>query len=67
MYFNDSKDRCDAALPITPLGRHAEPYEVGDLVGFLVSDKAGFITGVNIQIDGGWIATATLPYRGKEE
>lgn len=37
----------------TPLGRAAEPIEVVDLVMFLCSDKASFITGGNYLIDGG--------------
>ena len=37
----------------TPLGRAAEVQEVVDLVLYLCSDKAAFITGENIMIDGG--------------
>jgi NAD(P)-dependent dehydrogenase (short-subunit alcohol dehydrogenase family) len=36
-----------------PLGRLGEPTEVGDLVAFLVSQRASFITGTAINIDGG--------------
>ncbi len=36
-----------------PLGRLGEPDEVGDLVAFLVSERASFITGTAINIDGG--------------
>lgn len=36
-----------------PLRRIAEPSEVGDLVAFLASPKAGFITGETYVIDGG--------------
>ena len=36
-----------------PLGRLGEPEEVGNLVAFLVSDCAAFITGTAINIDGG--------------
>ena len=36
-----------------PLGRLGEPSEVGNLVAFLVSDCAAFITGTAINIDGG--------------
>ena len=36
-----------------PLGRLGEPTEVGDLVAFLVSDRASYITGTAINIDGG--------------
>lgn len=40
-------------LSSTPLGRMGEPREVADLVGFLVSDKAAFITGQVVHINGG--------------
>ena len=36
-----------------PVGRIAEPREIGYLAAFLSSDYAAFITGVNITIDGG--------------
>ncbi len=38
----------------TPLGRIGLPAEVAELIGFLASDKAGFITGQAIGIDGGF-------------
>jgi NAD(P)-dependent dehydrogenase (short-subunit alcohol dehydrogenase family) len=40
-------------LPLNPLGRIGTPREVADLVCFLVSDRAAFITGSIITIDGG--------------
>ena len=36
-----------------PLGRPGNPEEVADLIYFLASDKAGWITGVTYEIDGG--------------
>lgn len=39
-----------------PIGRIGEPEEVADLVAYLVSDKAGFITGSDFVIDGGLTA-----------
>mgnify|MGYP003294449107 FL=1 len=36
-----------------PLNRFGEPEEVAELVGFLVSDKAAYITGECISINGG--------------
>jgi 2-keto-3-deoxy-L-fuconate dehydrogenase len=38
-----------------PIGRMGKPEEVADLALFLCSDNAGFITGTNFPIDGGFI------------
>lgn len=40
-------------LKMTPAGRFADPKECGDLVAFLCSAQAGFVTGQNIVNDGG--------------
>lgn len=39
-----------------PAGRWGEVREVGQLAVYLCSDDAGFITGTDILIDGGWTA-----------
>lgn len=39
-----------------PLGRWGRPEEVGQLAVYLCSDAAGFITGTDVLIDGGWTA-----------
>jgi NAD(P)-dependent dehydrogenase (short-subunit alcohol dehydrogenase family) len=44
-------------LPRIPLGRFATPNDVADLVLFLASDRAGFITGTVIPVDGGILTT----------
>ncbi|MGY1846305.1 MULTISPECIES: SDR family oxidoreductase [unclassified Blastococcus] len=36
-----------------PLGRFAQPAEIADLAGFLLSDRAGYITGDVLTADGG--------------
>jgi NAD(P)-dependent dehydrogenase (short-subunit alcohol dehydrogenase family) len=36
-----------------PLGRPGEPAEIAELIHFLASDRAGWITGETISIDGG--------------
>lgn len=41
----------------TPMGRFAEPAEIAELIVFLASERASYITGANIPIDGGWTAT----------
>lgn len=40
-------------LSITPLGRFGKPEEVAAAVLFLVSDDASFITGANLDVNGG--------------
>jgi 3-oxoacyl-[acyl-carrier protein] reductase len=39
-----------------PLGRLAQPADVVDAVSFLLSDRASFITGQSLYVDGGWLA-----------
>jgi len=44
-------------LPRIPLGRLATTADVADLTAFLASDRAGFITGTVIPVDGGILTT----------
>lgn len=39
-----------------PVGRWGDPKEIGALACYLCSDMAGFITGTDILVDGGWCA-----------
>ncbi len=39
-----------------PVGKWGRPEDIGQLALFLCSDAAGFITGTDILIDGGWVA-----------
>ena len=43
-------------LASLPLGRWGKVEEIGVLASYLCSDAAGFITGTDILIDGGWCA-----------
>ena len=40
-------------LRTIPLGRLGSPREVGDVVAFLCSDRASYVTGTVISVDGG--------------
>ena len=42
--------RSEAAIP---LGRYGLPEEVADMVTFLASERAAYITGAMIRVDGG--------------
>lgn len=43
-----------------PLRRIASPDDVASVIGFLVNQDAGFVTGENVVVDGGW-RTALMP------
>ena len=50
----EDKEFHDHVIGNTPLGRVAQPEEIADVATFLVSDKASYVTGVNMPVDGGW-------------
>jgi len=50
-----SPEIIDGVKTLTPLGRIAEPIEMGKAAVFLASDDSAFITGTAIVVDGGYI------------
>lgn len=49
-----SKEWNQAMLARTPMGRFGTPEEIANLVVFLASDAASYITGETVNINGGW-------------
>jgi NAD(P)-dependent dehydrogenase (short-subunit alcohol dehydrogenase family) len=45
-----------AFLPLTPIGRFAEPKEVSDVILFLCSSGSSFMAGADVSVDGGMVA-----------
>jgi len=48
-----SSDQIDALTKNIPLGRIASPEEVSNVINFLLSDESSYITGENINVNGG--------------
>jgi meso-butanediol dehydrogenase / (S,S)-butanediol dehydrogenase / diacetyl reductase len=58
-YFDDP-DWVERAVGIIPVGHHAEPDELGEVIAFLASDRANFVSGVTLPVDGGMLAAQQL-------
>ncbi|GAB3060217.1 SDR family NAD(P)-dependent oxidoreductase [Sediminivirga luteola] len=56
MTAGQSADVNDRFLDATPLGRPGTPSDVAGAAVFLASDESAFITGVDLPVDGGYLA-----------
>ncbi|MEP7240452.1 MAG: SDR family NAD(P)-dependent oxidoreductase [Devosia sp.] len=52
--LKDGSIRGEWQLERIPMGRLAEPHEIADPVVYLASDRASYITGQTLVVDGGW-------------
>lgn len=52
-YFSARPGELERVLSNHPLGRIGTPHEIAEVVCFLLSSKAGFVTGANWLVDGG--------------
>jgi NAD(P)-dependent dehydrogenase (short-subunit alcohol dehydrogenase family) len=60
--FTGSIDRKAGLIAGVPLKRAGTPDEIAQVIVFLASDKASFITGQTIGVDGGkWPGSARFP------
>lgn len=48
-------EKYQAFIAKIPVGRWAEPHEIGGLALYLCSPASGFVTGAGFSIDGGWV------------
>lgn len=53
---NIGEQEAEQIAALHPLGRMGEPEEVAEAVLFLASDRASFITGTCLFVDGGYTA-----------
>jgi NAD(P)-dependent dehydrogenase (short-subunit alcohol dehydrogenase family) len=53
-FKNKRKKLYNWTLSRIPQNRWADPNEIAELIGFVLSDKSKYLNGENISIDGGW-------------
>lgn len=51
-----SKEMNEGIIAVTPMGRAGRPEEIAFGVLYLASDESSFVTGLELNIDGGYLA-----------
>lgn len=59
--LKDDPEYASKWAKVVPLGRAAVPQDIANTVAFLCSDKAAYITGQTIVVDGGWCSYGATP------
>jgi 3-oxoacyl-[acyl-carrier protein] reductase len=49
------QEYADRTVNAIPIGRYGEPREIGEVVAFLASERASYVTGASLAVDGGII------------
>ena len=52
-YSSDPEEVARQMIELVPLRRYGAPSEVADVICYLVSDRASYLTGINVEVAGG--------------
>lgn len=55
-WMQEQPEMAQRLTAMTPLGRSAQPHEIAEAAAWLLSDRASYVTGAVLTIDGGMTA-----------